>query len=575
MTVSRAEGARIAIGLGLIGALLGTVAVAQDTGSRGPLNIIPNSRAAGATATPRRQPVETIARQPATTIQQSRPTAVPQGTEPRIAAIEPRARMPEKIEVGALGSLNGASAGLLENPSDGIGSDLWRGAVAPRIVDLLDRLRPHATSRRINALAGRLLLSGGQPPAGAGDDFAIARVRALQRFGRAGAAARLASAVAGKNADLMRLSADAALSDGNPEAACTTAFDDGRTGDAFWNRLRAYCEARSGNESAALLEADLLRESGNDDDELFHALLDRTLFGIDVDMPAIGDATPVQFAMMTQGGDLPDIRKGVVPAPYLRALQSRASDPVDRAVLGLRGWTLAVIDAGTLAKTLTDVPPAARGPLARTYADYAAAADQGRVVDGLARLWAYGGARKRFALVTALGGKQIPSVLPAPGFERARPGFVQALLWQGDIDGAIGWYELPVAVPSGDPETEAALTALIMLADPGAPARLDGNGRAVLRGTGARGGLLLALSDATIANWPPPETDRRAADLVKAVNAGRKGEALLAALILMTERDDVRSSVLAVRAIRQAGLVNEARDISIDLALQQPWPAGR
>ena len=55
----------------------------------------------------------------------------------------------------------------------------------------------------------------------------------------------------------------------------------------------------------------------------------------------------------------------------------------------------------------------------------------------------------------------------------------------------------------------------------------------------------------------------------------RKGEALLAALNLLGERDDIRSAALSMRALRQTGFADVARAISIDLVLQKPWLPGR
>ena len=172
------------------------------------------------------------------------------------------------IETAELRQLDAWSVGALSPAEGALPADLWADADAAFLAALLDRLPAAYESPAAQALARRVLASGGEAPRG--DAHAAARKR-FEALGRMGAADDLAVMAAGAGAALTdpaiaQYAAQAELARGRRAEACAR----GRSANAdtpapFVLRLRAYCAAVGGDRAAADLALELARASGAED----------------------------------------------------------------------------------------------------------------------------------------------------------------------------------------------------------------------------------------------------------------------------------------------------------------------
>ncbi|PKQ02331.1 MAG: hypothetical protein CVT73_18845 [Alphaproteobacteria bacterium HGW-Alphaproteobacteria-12] len=234
------------------------------------------------------------------------------------------------IEIGTLTGVDAASAGLLDRQQGGFGPDMWRGASRADIDQFLARLPVATRSPVMNDLGRRLLLTGAQPPAGAGGGASLlaARLNRLIAAGRIQAAGELGK-LAGKErapgvaAGLAR----AALAQGDDRLACDALKDIPPGNDpahdamaAFSVKLSTYCQIAAGNPQIAGLTLDLAREEGMDD-ALFYSLAGEAAAGIVLRAPepnrlSIMDAAFYRLAAR----DLPENAAEIVEPALLPGL---------------------------------------------------------------------------------------------------------------------------------------------------------------------------------------------------------------------------------------------------------------
>ncbi|MCP1336155.1 hypothetical protein [Futiania mangrovi] len=485
----------------------------------------------------------------------------------------------EGVAVERLGAMSGAAADLTARGAEGLGADLWLGQRGNLISGLLERVEPHPTARSMNTLMARLLLTGAEPPDGRAARFGERRVAALQRFGRADEAARLARALAGEDPKLRRMAADAALLDGNAEAACSLADEVGQSpvgADPYWTKVRGYCAALAGNEAEALFETELLREGGVQD-PAYYLLMDRLLFDFESEVPAYTEMTPLHLAMLRSAdGTLPLRRGQGVPAAYVPALLAAADGPADAAVLAVEAWSLARIDADEVARRLAEVPADRRGPLAQARAAALAAASPADRIAAVTRLMGDGAARERIALDAALAepaAKDLPVMADDPGL---RGLMVEAAVAGGNLARAYDWFEAPAPA---EPAREAELEALLLVADPQTPlARTPA--LATMLGTSPPGLRRIALLDAFDLSRPlNANGGTDVMELMDAARAGSRGETVLRAMDVLGGRPladtDADRIAAAVRALDMAGFKAEARALAVEAMLAVPAFAGR
>lgn len=155
--------------------------------------------------------------------------------------------------------------GLLDRDAGALAPGLWRGADARVLTGLLQEFPARPASPSIGVAARRLLLSGGDAPAGADAALGGAKLKALVRLGFINEAREIESlAVGGKSdPDLLEAMATADLLAGDNAAACQKAQRIASPRDGVSGaRLRALCYMVAGELDAADLALKLLRERG-------------------------------------------------------------------------------------------------------------------------------------------------------------------------------------------------------------------------------------------------------------------------------------------------------------------------
>ena len=167
------------------------------------------------------------------------------------------------LQVQSLGALDLFSAGSADT---GLSADLWKGASAPLMRDILPTLGAKPMSAATAGLAKRVLATGAAAPEGAGDDadLAGARVKGLLALGDVDAARAIIDRTpnVAQSATLSQAAAEAALIDGDDDKACrigeAVTVD---RGDIYWVRLRAFCQAKAGETDAAQLSFTLANQT--------------------------------------------------------------------------------------------------------------------------------------------------------------------------------------------------------------------------------------------------------------------------------------------------------------------------
>jgi hypothetical protein len=190
----------------------------------------------------------------------------------------------QSVEVAPLSAPDIFSGGSRET---GLPETLWKGSSAEMARRVIPQLGAKPLTPAARALALRLLTTGANAPDGAGEDrlLAAARGRALLGLGDAGAANAAVERIPNLGAEpvLAEAAAEAALIAGADDRACRieNSLATGR-GDAYWLRLRAYCQAAAGQPDAAQLSLTLASEAARD--PVFTRLITALMFG--------GDAGP-------------------------------------------------------------------------------------------------------------------------------------------------------------------------------------------------------------------------------------------------------------------------------------------
>lgn len=153
-------------------------------------------------------------------------------------------------------------------PTD-LGADLWKDTAPGLARDILPKLAARPLSPAFADLARRVLATGASGPAGIGDDpeMGAARAMGLIALGDAAGADAILDRAPGVavSAALSLAAAEAALIKGDDDKACRVgeALSVDR-GAGYWLRLRAFCQARAGQEDAAQLTFSLAQQQTKD-----------------------------------------------------------------------------------------------------------------------------------------------------------------------------------------------------------------------------------------------------------------------------------------------------------------------
>ena len=209
---------------------------------------------------------------------------------------------PTDIQVGALGTVEGAPTGLLDSTNGGLGDDLWGGSARRTVEALLARAPLVSSDPALRALTKRIVLTKAAAPLGSAKRaFVTIRIERLLDAGLIDDAGALAaSASVPSDDDFARVQANALLIDGRGGDVCTDRTAARLTlGDAFWLELRTYCYATSGDQAATELTHSVIDAQGYAD-PAFDALMDDVLNKKTVVPGQIAHPTAMHIFLMRQ-----------------------------------------------------------------------------------------------------------------------------------------------------------------------------------------------------------------------------------------------------------------------------------
>lgn len=460
----------------------------------------------------------------------------PQGTEPPVA---PTAVVPD-INVTPLGNAPARIIGLVPGAVTGLAQDIWRGsdphALSAQIADLPDFRLPAA-----QALMYTLLLTEALGPGTDAEDedvFTLARVAALQRFGALDPAmALIDQANVTRDAAHFAAYMDIALLTGEEEAACS-----------LQTRLRhlapshahlVFCTARTGDfETAALLfgTGKSLGLMSDDETASLERFLDAEFAEEAPPLPAPQTMTPLLFRLFEALGE-----------PQPTRFLPRAYSVAD--LRDVAGWKQQLEAAERLTQSGA-LPP---NRLLGLYTEREPAAS-GSIWDRVEAVQLFDTALK--ARSDNAVSKTLPSAWAAMQSEGLEVSF--ATLFSQDLaglslEGAARRIAREMALLSPDYQTAGLNAPDVLIA-----AITQGDLQGIAVDTPLAQAIALGFG---------PETAR--ADLVAMAREGRRGEAILRALVLLERgaSGDPVSLAAALGTLRALDLEDTMRRAAIQILL--------
>ncbi|MBP2292265.1 hypothetical protein [Azospirillum rugosum] len=584
-------------------------ALAQDSRVGPPIRLVP--------VLPPAAPPAAVPPPPVTLVE-------PPAPQPPSFDVVPKVAPPAAIQVETLGPLDPDGAGTLDG-ARGLGGNPWQGLPRAVLLRLLPELPVATPSPAVKELQRRLLLSRGSPQAAPGEPapprrFGALRVEKLAAMGDPRGAADLASLLPEVLADegAARALTDAQMLAGPLDCAAAQERAKPFAG-AYWQRVELFCRLRAGKAAEASdagLALDMLREQPGGD-RLFPALAEAMAGGPPPalrGLPGLKDPGPVTLAALRalQFGAPPDVLALTDPARLAAVATSPATDPATRVTAAERAAAALFLDARQLADAYHAVPSkgpsnsedpvqlkdmAARDRSARTRAlvqrAFLAAMDGRRRVE-LARLAVdLVDAPLLAGPLGAAAAGMLDTVSPTPDAAALAPAAARLYFALGRADAGRRWHDLALR---GRPTAEVARLWPLSVIASGAPAGnmgLAGWMDEALRGADAaaraRVAGQLALLQA-VGVTVPDDAWLRAADgeapaaqmtpmlpnpalwerLKDASAAGRTGETVLAALLLLGEGGPAAASPVVVARVvaglRAVGLEADARAVAREAA---------
>lgn len=573
-----------------------------------PLDIVPQPRAV-------ETPAESLPASPPEV-----PAEAPQDiVEPMTEAV-----IGDSVEVNTVRAADPESVGLYEEAEGGFGFDMWQGSSRALVERLLPKLPAGTTSRVLNDLARRLLLSTAAPPEGPRGVMLLGlRVERLAAMGEGVAMTHLLRAAPPDlyDATLARARLDVLLLTADNVGACAQARELVRRDDApYWDKVQIFCRALAGQHDAAALGVALLRERGSLRDDPSFVVLLRALAGEpDVELASMRHPTALHLAMLQSARlTVPeDAVETAVPA-IARAIAFIANAPLElRLRAAERAEALGALPTQTLIEFYASVPftpedlanplsraeagggPMTRALLYQSVANQVVPAARAEVLRAFWRLGRETDGWNGFATASRVVQESLLELRPSPELVSIAGDAARALFAIGQPAVARAWLDLAETQSGANAKaaaTAAALWPIAKLADtrrvlPWDATRLtrwwdaqDGTAEALRRQRAAAlFGLLGALGEDVPAdaqllllNGPTHEWTRAPspalwAQLDAAASAGRIGETVLLALLTLdwsaTNQPTPLTLSLAVSALRRVGLVEEARAVALEAAL--------
>lgn len=521
------------------------------------------------------------------------------------------------ISVGPLAPVMPGAVGTLAEDDGGLGPAMWQGTPRSVVDALLPAIPAGVRSPAMHDLARRLLLSSAAVPEGSSErHFVAMRAERLIAMGDVAAAVELLDRVGrqDRHPELDRIEAEARLLNNDTVRACDLAGNASDTLDArFWQRLLVFCQALAGQDDRAALGVSLLRETGGGD-PAFYALIDALSGQEDAVVDSLSDPTPLHLAMAraaeiglpadVTGSDSPAVLRTVAIGPnaafetrleaaeraaaagsldteFLRRLYAEVSfseaeqgNPLSNAETEGGSWGRALLYQTAQRET---VPSAKAEAVSQALAS---AAEDGRYA-AVARVF--------LPVVTALTPSQelnwfapmaVRALVVAAAAEPARRWFAQVRTGAGyEASGRSHLHAvLPLARLAGATDqagwSEESLIAWWRDTDEAGVGRQQAELVFVLLeglGEPVPDAIWLDLLDGTPREsvaMPPVAVWYR---LDSAAYAGRVGETVLLALVVLGEQGPQEASPLAMRkvvdSLRSVGELDAARALAVEAGL--------
>ena len=264
----------------------------------------------------------------------------------------------QEIVVDTLDRADPASIGLLSYDNGGFGIEMWSDTSRSVVRTLLSLLPVGTSSRVMQDLARRLLLSEAQMPS---DDESIKdilqiRFEKLAAAGETDAILRLVriAPIDAISPTIELITADALYLTGDYSGACAV----GRSGDPYWLKSVAFCRAlHEEKEAEAWLAVGLLRELDSNRDQVFNALFSALVDGRDVSVKSLPEPSGLHLAML-RAANIPipsDALENASPATLKSiAIAPNASESL-RVDAATRAEVLGAIDSKSVRRIFANV----------------------------------------------------------------------------------------------------------------------------------------------------------------------------------------------------------------------------
>ena len=212
------------------------------------------------------------------------------------------------IDVNPLGPPQHDALGVLEPIEGGLGAEMWRGTPRSLVVQELPEISPYLNTPVGRDLARRLLLTSAKAPVQQGvgerqESLLALRALKLLELGELDGLEQLLRLVpqGEQQGSLLRARAEGAFLRHDFQAGCQAAGNGIQLypDEIFWNEAMIVCQLVNGEEAAAMLGLDLLREQGGAEPNFIALAEAMAGYGAP---PRVERLTPLKLAMINELG---------------------------------------------------------------------------------------------------------------------------------------------------------------------------------------------------------------------------------------------------------------------------------
>ncbi len=523
-----------------------------------------------------------------------------------------------ELNINTLENLDPDSIGVRSQGRAKISYNLWNGAKRELVDELLSKLPKVVKSQATRSLAKKILMAPGMAPVGSNikGEFLKNRIVILSKLEEYDAALDLLRSAPGiENYELAaKLSALQSFKEYDLPTSCDLSKDwNNQTSDPFWRKTKIFCTALEGNIEAAVVSADLMRETLNDLDPFLQVFLDTMAGGDNKDIGPVDNANPFQIAMLKAAGLAPPISllESRSPSVLHAFIESGEITLNTKLQIAERAAEMGLISSKTLGRLYRNVEFTSEQlanssseilsldkSLARALLYQVILQKKAPVAHGIAIAKALKFSMKTgyFHGTSRILLPQIQMIEPKPLFSWFAPSAIRSLLAVGEIQAAKEWYSMILTQIVLSPENASIaidLWPLIQIADP--EQKLDQDmlkewwsaqqAGAFFEDASALLSILSSLghkiennywfellSYPTIVSKIQPST--AASTLLKEFESQQRiGEVALLG-ILIIDADDINNMQLettlpVIKAFLNVGLKDEARSLALKVALKQ------